>query len=239
MTAQTAPVTLVVTKTAYGRSQHWYKIGDGPLLPSVTAILGVLHNWAIVNAAAKEVALAAVAQRRRLFALAEAHEPSAVQFFEGAHWIPWNAKKDLGIEVHATVLAASPPSEEAAPYVAQYHQWLTDSGAEVIAQEIEVASLVYGYGGKLDLLVRLDGRCVVVDLKVRDDLRVFPERLVQVAAYAAAEIGMPCVVDGAAVLTLGPDAYGWEEVPNLEAAMKGFLGLRAWAEYLGKTERSE
>jgi len=239
MTTQLDKPTLVIISGNYGRSEHWYRFGNEPLLPSVTSILDVLKNWQIVNAAAKEVAWAAVRQRHKLFAIAETDEAAAVEVFKGAHWQAWGQKRDRGIDVHAMIATGAPPGPDQVAYVDQYHRWLEESGATMIGHEIEVVSLTGRYGGKLDLFAEVTRRNLVIDVKVRDDLRVFPERLMQVAAYAKAEHGLPLPADGAAVLTLGAGGYSFVEVEDLEAALRGFLGLRAYAEFLGRTERSE
>ena len=235
-------VALVLLNDRYGNSQHWYRVGDDPiLLPSVTHILKGTMNWQVVAAAAKETAWACVKGRKTLYAIAEGtSEAAAVEVFKRAYQHAWDAKKDRGINVHSIVATGGSPGSAEAPYVAQYERWLRDTGAEIIAQEVEVASVANGYGGRLDLIARLAYgsfglRNLVVDIKTRDDLRVFPERLVQSAAYAKAELGLPCDIDGAAVLTLGREAYSFNEVEDIDAALRGFLGLRSWAEFLGKT----
>lgn len=215
---------LVRTKNRWGRTIHTYRY-DSETHPSVTNVLGVLKPWALVNAAAKEVAWAAVKQRHQLFALAETDETAAMEMFKGAHFKAWNAKRDRGINVHAMIATDSPPSEAEAPYVAQYRQWVTDYNAEVLSQEVAVVHPEHGYGGTVDLDARVNGEVVTVDLKVRDDLRVFPDRLLQVAAYAAAPVGHIEPPSAAAVLTLGAEGYSYTEVEDIGSAVEAFVGL--------------
>jgi hypothetical protein len=231
----TAP-ELVITKNKWGRSIHLYRV-NGDLFPSVTGILGVLKPWPLVNAAAKEVAWAMVKDRHQVFALGEVDEGAAVEVYKGAHWKAWNAKRDHGINVHAMVAADAPPSERERAYVSQYQLWLADTGAEILGQEFEVADPERGYGGKVDLEVELSGEVTTVDLKVRDDLRVFPDRLLQVAAYASAPLGHPAAQPTkAAVLTVGADGYSFDYVEDIPAAVEAFAGLIAYHKWLEANE---
>lgn len=75
---------------------------------------------------------------------------------------------DLGTRIHALAEAhilgkPMPPDDEAAPYVAQYEQFLKDFDVDITrdieATELTVANPALGYAGTLDLLVwlHLDG----------------------------------------------------------------------------------
>jgi hypothetical protein len=135
------------------------------------------------------------------------------------------------------VAADTPPSERERAYVIQYQLWLADTGAEILGQEFEVADPERGYGGKVDLEARLDGEVTTVDLKVRDDLRVFPDRLLQVAAYASAPLGHPASQPTkAGVLTVGAEGYSFDYVQDIPAAVEAFAGLIAYYKWLGDNE---
>lgn len=231
-TETTTGPELVVSKNQWGRSIHEYRY-DGETYPSVTGILGVLKPWALVNAAVKEAVWYAVKQRKQFFAIAETSEEAAVEAFKGAHYKAWNAKRDHGINVHAMIAADVEPSEAERPYVEQYHHWLEDYKVDVLAQEYRVVHPEHGYGGTVDLCADVDGHITAVDLKVRDDLRVFPDRLAQVAAYCAAPVGHPMRPLHAAVLTLGADGYSYDEVTDVDAAVRAFVGLSKWHDWLG------
>lgn len=226
---------LVVSKNRWGRSIHTYRY-NGDTYPSVTNILGVLKPWPLVNAAVREAIWYAVKQRHQFFAIAETDESAAVETFKGAHYKAWNAKRDHGINVHAMIATDAPPSETERPYVEQFAAWRAEHGVEVIAQEVEVVNPERGYGGKVDLDARIDGVVTTVDLKVRDDLRVFPDRLLQVAAYAAAPVGHVEAPTAAAVLTLGADGYSYDEVDDIDEALEAFCGLLAYFRWLGDDE---
>jgi hypothetical protein len=161
-----------------------------------------------------------------------------VETFKGAHFKAWNAKRDHGINVHAMIATGVAPTEKEAPYVDQYLKWIADTGAEIIEHEYEVVFPEVGYGGKVDFMATIDGVPTLVDIKVRDDLRVFPDRLIQVAAYASAPIGHPMTPVRAAVLTIGHDGYSFDEVHDIEAALEAFKGLRAYFGWLEEAENA-
>lgn len=70
------------------------------------------------------------------------------------------------------------------PYVDGYINWLTDSGAVVIASELRVANSTMRYAGTIDRLAIIEGPLALVDIKAT---AVVPPTVgPQTAAYAAA-----------------------------------------------------
>ena len=78
-----------------------------------------------------------------------------------------------------------PVSPNLKPYCDAFKQWLFDSGARVLEVEQIIDSILFGrrYAGRFDLLVLLDGRRVLVDLKTGATADYYPA---QVAAYSLA-----------------------------------------------------
>ncbi len=98
---------------------------------------------------------------------------------------------DRGSAVHAAAhyldegdLDESTVDPRVRPYLEQYERWAREQvGLEVLACEEEVVHPTYGYAGRLDRRVRLNGREGVLDLKTSASLA--PSVGPQVAAYAA------------------------------------------------------
>jgi len=127
--------------------------------------------------------------------------------------------------------------------LAQFHDWLRTSRAEVLAQEFQVFNLTVGYGGQADLLVRFpSGRIALVDLKTGTS--TYPEHVVQLRAYREAEfVGLNDEVDETltvmlfaatdlGILHLAEDH--WEYIALVDDATAGdaFRGLHAFATWM-------
>lgn len=140
----------------------------------------------------------------------------------------WNAvngddrNRIRGIAVHRAAELGKRPEDvhpAVAPLLAQYLDWLTQSGAEVIASEFKVWNLAEGYAGTGDLLVRFpSGQIWLVDLKSGNSLQAI--HTMQLVAYLMGEfVGADDVVDGPLTEVLGQVAglgilhlgeAGWE-----------------------------
>jgi len=107
-------------------------------------------------------------------------------------------------------------------------EWWEGNGGEPLLSEEAVFHPGHRYAGRVDLVARLGGRSVVVDLKT--SARVYPEHLLQVGAYALALRAEGVEVAGGFVLALR-EGLQVAEVP-LEAAAEAFLGLLAVHRFL-------
>lgn len=93
-------------------------------------------------------------------------------------------------------------------YARAFYRWIEEMGAEVLENERTVVNEKYKYAGTLDLLVKIGGKKLVVDVKTGKD--IYPEAFMQVAAYKEALEG----VDDAAVLLLKEDGTYKYEIGN-------------------------
>lgn len=235
--------------------RRFYK-WDGELYPSVSTILKAYPKPALINWAAQVTAEYAVKNKAQIFAVAKADESvagefkyvggpitageqAAVELVKGARFKSRDDAATRGTDAHAVIAAGGTPSPEAAPYVDAFEQWKLDNDVNVVAQEFVVISTKYRYGGTADLCVDVAGRRAIVDMKTRPDSRVFPDQLLQAAAYAACDVGVPEGVDSAAVLTITPQGCQLHLVDDLEDALITFRAVRRVAVWEGMLEPHE
>jgi len=114
--------------------------------------------------------------------------------------------------------------EEDRGYVRALARAMLDLKPEPLRMEVVVGSAKHGYGGRYDLLCKLDSRTLRVDLKTGK--RVYETAHLQLAAYELAAIEMgEASTDGQAVLRLGED--GQYEFVMSRAAPEDFLAVKA------------
>lgn len=134
----------------------------------------------------------------------------------------YSAPADIGTFAHAAVEAdlkgeeldlAEVPKEQLRAVeriFARWREWKSTRIAEVLLSEKPLRSPTYRFGGRPDMVFRSpDGRVWLLDLKTGG---LYPEHLVQVAAYAllvedAPESGVE-KIDALAVLRIGRDTEG-------------------------------
>lgn len=92
-------------------------------------------------------------------------------------------------------------AEEAVEWVLIFAQWMVDEGVEIVRNEL---SLTDGnYCGTIDLLVRKDGKLLLVDIKTTSVINTALLE-VQLAGYERLLQANGYVIDGAYVLQLKP-----------------------------------
>lgn len=74
------------------------------------------------------------------------------------------------------------------PYIRGLVAWLLERDPEPVLVEELVCSPVDGYAGRMDLLCRIDGELVAVDLKTQKDCKIFESAHLQLAAYMRAHV---------------------------------------------------
>lgn len=122
-----------------------------------------------------------------------------------------------------------PPADE--PEHMGYHralrQWIRDVQPECFASEVAVGSERHGYAGTFDMLVRIDGRVVIGDLKTSK--RHYPSsHFRQLAAYELArrEMGhVPEAVDAVVVLLANDGTYTQHWMSEFSSA-----DMQVWGE---------
>ncbi|WP_243031425.1 CRISPR-associated protein Cas4 [Thermus altitudinis] len=107
-------------------------------------------------------------------------------------------------------------------------RWWEDNRGKHHLSEEALFHPEHRYAGRVDLVARLGGRLVVVDLKT--SAQVYPEHLLQVGAYALALQAEGIAVEGGYVVVLRKGVQV-AEVP-LEPAAEAFLGLLAVHRFL-------
>jgi len=186
--------------------KHVYRVtgddvpGGELMLPSVTTLLRAINKPALVGWAAAATARWVVENMDTMATLAEGDPQAAVDIAKGAPWRHRDKAAARGSEAHRLIAAEVPAHEvedqQVAAIVQSWWQWVEDSNYVVIGQEIPVASLAHGWAGTLDVLVRDQADEVgVIDIKTGRSVvnartgALYPENPLQVAAYAACDIG--------------------------------------------------
>ena len=175
---------------------------------------------------------------------------------KGEHKVVAERASNLGTRIHDLADAhlagrPMPDDQEAAPYLAQYEQFLADFGVDlirdVVASELTVADPGRGYAGTLDIILKLplmyvDGRTSpadtrqawLVDIKTsqtKPATAMYDERPLQlVALRSAREMWLPDGtvapmvrgIAGTAVLNLRTTAYAFIPCPS------GLKERKAW-----------
>ena len=184
--------------------------GDGP---SVTTVLGTLAKPALIGWAAKEerkyVGAVAGQLYKRLFTvlaepatpdkftemlLEELGKPANRQLLEQAasvgtqvhNRVEWDLKGELGLER----APEAPPltTEQAKHSYARWGEWRVTVKLRPIAMEKRIYSMLFGFGGTLDLLaeIELDGKLVLIVIDWKTGKAVYAEAYLQNVAYRMA-----------------------------------------------------
>lgn len=239
---------------AYRTEDHrYYWNGRGPY-PSVTTILGVMDNPALVSWAKRTVAEIAVNRWEEVGGYMRKVSPeAAVNWLKGLPDYQRDAAGKLGSSIHLWADIASrgqepdsetfQPSEEERPYLDAYRAFqafLSEHRGTVVSGEKMIWSQD-GYGGTYDLICRFACDCHqglwLIDLKTAKT-GPYPEWALQLIAYGTADFiiieddptpyPMP-EIQKYGVLHLRPDLYqdtGWRliEYPLIPSDRMAFLG---------------
>lgn len=189
MTQAAAPA-VGLTRDRY----HRYYWNDGPALPGVTSIVGIVNKPGLVNWAKRATAEAAVRDIEDLNKL-------VATMGIGDEVVRWLARKPdehrdsragLGTRIHEmadAIVRRQPvrPTPEERPYLEAYLKFLRDRQPRIIVSELMVANLTLGYGGTLDLGVELDGLTTMLDIKTGGS--IYDEVELQLSGYGQSEFG--------------------------------------------------
>lgn len=235
---ETGIVQIGLTRDA---KHNYYLDGQGPM-PSVTGILKIVDkSGPLVGWAKRITAEAAVDNRADLDGWVElAGRDGAVSLLTKAATNLVDKASTTGSDIHALAEAITlghevTVTDEQAPFVDAYRQWIADFAPEFLAAEEMVCSLEHGYAGTLDAIVRIAGETWLIDYKTSKG--VYPETALQLAAYGRAEFigraGDPQrysipAIDQYAVLHIRPEGY--ELVPyDVSGAFEAFLSAKSLA----------
>jgi hypothetical protein len=181
------------------RSEDHHYTFDGVTYPGVTRIVKVIDkSGPLMSWAARMTAEAAVAMSGTLPQLIESVGPEgAVKALTARSAWKKDKAAALGTEVHriADIISngGTPPPMDADTMarVDHYTKWWQSSGWTVRASEALLVNPSVGYGGTMDVIAKdREGRTVLADYKtgsVSYQGRLYPEILMQLAAYGMAE----------------------------------------------------
>lgn len=235
---------------------------QGQEYPSVTTIrrlAGVphgLHQWGLGEVAKAAIALAPEVMQAQWNPDEKEREALLARLraeMRAGATAERDAAARLGVAVHDAAAARLAPGAVGAdvrPRLAQFHDWLDVSGAQVLASEFQCWNLSVGYAGTADLLVRLrDGTVWLVDLKTGKG--VYGEHALQLIAYLMAEfVGADDEVwqdatsllheaSGMAILHLADDHWEFRAMPPDAETWRAFRGLLAFATWMRLHERAD
>lgn len=120
----------------------------------------------------------------------------------------------------------------------QYREFISDNDVRIVAQEMTVASLTHGYAGTLDLIIEMNGKRYLADIKTGSG--VYASTALQLAAYRYAEYQVTDEgslaeyrpeVEGAVVIHLKPMSYRVVEFRCDEPVFDVFLKAKELKEW--------
>jgi hypothetical protein len=183
-----------VNKVFRGNAYHEYWL-DKVKVPGVTTVIKMLDKPALVNWAARAVAEFVADHPDEVTGLFSMGRDATVSALSGAH----RTKRDLaaakGTEIHAyaeDLINGRPADvpEHLLGYVNGYIRMLEAFDIEPLHTEVVVAHRGVSYAGTGDAILRIGrgdfaGRVGLVDWKTGSG--IYPESMLQTAAYASAE----------------------------------------------------
>jgi hypothetical protein len=220
-----------------GKTGRTYTWGD-EVFVSVTTVLGCLNKPALPGWAAREAANFVVNNFPVVSDLVgRRQKAAAVDLIKGSPWRARDKAADVGTTVHKAVealIAGTEPdvTEEEIPFLVQFSKFIEAFKPEILVSEGTVFNRQYNYAGTMDLILRLDGKTWLVDVK--SGKGIYPEYAMQVAAYARGDfIGMPDgteevmpIIDKGAILHLQRDSYHFVPVAIGKEVFESFLYCR-------------
>lgn len=213
-----------------GKRGAYYWIEGQPYV-SVTEVLKVLDKPALMRWYGKQVYLAMLANP----SLSEKDALSAPYAIS-------DSAKARGSTVHSIIEAYKQTQEYidgvAEPYrgyAQAFYQWTKDNHVTIVEHERTVVSKKFGYAGRLDLLVQLNGspQLIVADCKTGKD--IYPEAFLQLSAYRQALSEDGIVADGIAVLLLQEDGSYKYQLCQTDYLIEFRAAKRLW-EWLNSDE---
>jgi hypothetical protein len=240
-----------IQRRNYGRG-HGYLI-DGQKADGVTTLIGDgLPKKALMYWSARTVAEYVADNHENVRGFMDTLDRE--QLVKLLKDVPWSARDKAavrGTQVHSLAehlvnhVEVDVP-DEIAGYVSSCVQFLDDWNVKPVLVEAVVASRKWRYAGTLDLVADLpDGRRGIFDYKTSDS-GIWPETVLQQAAYRFAEVyldgdGKEQPMDALGItdafgVHLRPDGYSVHPLPSDERAFKDFLHV-AWVARWAKNSK--
>jgi hypothetical protein len=155
-----------------------YKLSDGTSVPSVTRIIDQLHKPALVPWA-NRLGFQGIDYN--------AYLDNAARIGTVAHRLVearWRGEDILEVEQELIDEFGAATVSDAQASVYEYDSWATENTLEPLLVEAALVSEEHRYGGTVDCVGFLNGKLSVIDLKTGSG--IYPEMLIQMAAYAHA-----------------------------------------------------
>jgi hypothetical protein len=234
---------------------------QGRKLPSTTSLrrmAGIpfnLHQWTVskvVERAVGEYPVMAQMMTRPAKARERVRDKNVAK--EVGRWLrsaateERDAAAELGTLVHDLAvrrIGLQNVDPDAAPFLAQFYDWLNVSGVNIVATERQVFNLTVGYAGTFDLLVEFrNGDLGIVDIKTGRG--TYAEHALQLVSYALGEfIGQDDIIDvpltkalhranTMALLHLSPTGWTYKRVPADVSMFKAFEALTTFAIWMAE-----
>lgn len=171
--------------------KHFYAVNDSPnWLGGVTGVLGMISKAALVPWASKE----SVGYIERTLAKVQGFKltPRFLErLFSRAkkqpHFVKETAARigTFGHNVFDSIIKVEKDIPGPTPFLESFLYWMKTEKLRIVGGDTKVASLIYSYGGSLDVLLQDEnGRYVIGDFKTGKYL--YDTHAYQVAAYSQA-----------------------------------------------------
>ncbi|HUV46308.1 MAG TPA: PD-(D/E)XK nuclease family protein [Dehalococcoidia bacterium] len=175
-----------------------YKLKDGTGVPGVTTVLGVLNKPALVKWA-NNLGLQGIDSSKYV------DDKAAIGTL--AHLMVADYLRGQETDTSEYSKAQIDQAENS---VLSFFVWEEQHAIEAILIEEPMVSEHFRFGGTIDCLAKLDGKLVLIDLKTSKG--IYPEMLLQLAAYNQLLSEHGHVIDNARILRIGRDEdEGFEE----------------------------
>lgn len=179
------------------------------------------------------------------------NQKAAIDHIRNAAEREWGAARDLGTEVHGIAEAIfrfedlGHIHKKHQGFVEQLRMFIDDFDVEPLEIECTAWNEQVGYAGTIDLIARVGGETIILDLKTGSS-GIWPDVALQLTAYANADFlidpdgtrrPVPDL-DGAAALSLRPDHYSLVPVRIDDDVFELFRHLVALAEWQREISRT-
>jgi hypothetical protein len=237
---------VAVTKRIDTARGHHYKL-DGQSVQGVTTIIGNgIPKPALTNWAAKQAATFAADNLETLAAL---DRDARIDLVKGSPWRDRDAAARRGTEVHRLAEQIMNGVEVDVPealvgHVDSYMAFLDDFNPDPVLIEAVVGHRAHKWMGTLDLVARIGGQTMLMDIKTTRS-GIYGETALQLAAYRFAEFYLdangdeqPMIpTDACAAIWVRADGYDLVPVDAGGAAYKTFRYAQQIAQWQAVTSK--
>lgn len=184
------PKPLFKVSLIESEGQHRYCVNDDPtFLPGVTGILNEINKPFLLQWAAKETALfmQKILTKIKAVDFVRLDLDLLVNRAKKQHRFIKEKAARIGSEAHGIFdawIKHAPEAFDETPFAGSFNCWLKNNPFKIVAGDTPVASIIYGYGGKIDVALEENGKLIVGDFKTSKS--IWPNHGYQVALYAQA-----------------------------------------------------